>query len=149
MELLVVMAIVSIVAVSAGSMLVSGMRTFQARHVGNMVVADMRFAMEVMARDLRTARSVTLTSLDNTRDITFFLPGDSDTQPRGFDLRSGTIWRVNPNVADSAIAANVHSLLFEISDRNIVITLTSVREVDGIAGSGLPLILTTRVMRRN
>jgi len=149
MELTVGIAIIALVAVTAGSMFVAGMRSFQARHVGNMVVSDMRFAMEVMARELRTARSVSYTFPNNTHDVTVLLPGDSDTQRRGFALRSGTIWHVSPNISDSAIAANVRSLLFEISDHNIVITLTSVPAVDGIAGSGLPVTLKTRVVRRN
>jgi len=145
MELLVAMAIVSIVAVSAGSMLVAGMRTFQARHVGNMVAADMRFAMELMARDLRAATDV---SRPSASQIRFTSPGDAASLSRSFYLSTQTVTRLQGGVA-SPLAANVESLNFVLETTAIRITMTSVSSVDGVVGSGLPLTLTTRVMRRN
>jgi len=145
MELLVVMAIVSIVAVSAGSMLVAGMRTFQARHVGNMVVSDMRFAMEVMARDLRAATAVRRVSPSH---IEFTSPGDASPFSRSFHQSTSTIMR-KQGTSLSSLVDNVDLLTFAFDTTTISIAIISVPAVDGIAGSGLPLTLTTRVMRRN
>jgi len=145
MELLVVMALVSIVAVSAGSMLVAGMRTFQARHVGNMVAADMRFAMDAMASDLRSATDVILPSASQIR---FTNPGDAASLSRSFYLSTQTVTRLQSGIV-SPLAANIVSLTFALETTAIRITMTSVSSVDGVVGSGLPLTLTTRVMRRN
>jgi len=153
MELTVGIAIIALVAVTAGSMFVAGMRSFQARHVGNVVIADMRFAMEVMARDLRAA---TWFEIVSPSEIDFTIPGSTagTLEPRTFLLLNGVVsLETGPQHrrTSSPIAENVASLLFESvnSGRSIRITATSVSAVDSVTGSGLPLTMTTIVIRRN
>jgi len=153
MELTVGIAIVALVAVTAGSMFVAGVRSFEARHVGNMVMADLRFAMDIMASDLRAA---TWLDIESLTEIDFTIPGStaSTSEPRTFLLLNGVVsLETGPQQTrtSSPIAENVASLLFELgnSGRSIRITATSVSAVDGVTGSGLPLTMTTIIIRRN
>jgi len=147
MELTVGIAIIALVAVTAGSMFVAGMRSFQARHVGNVVMADLRFAMEVVASDLRAATQISPLNSPGVSQIQFIRP--SDTVWRGYHISDRTLWLTQTSAAPHSLAANVASLTFAIEPTAISITMTSVTSVDGVTGSGLPLTLTTRVMRRN
>jgi len=145
MELTVGIAIIALVAVTAGSMFVAGMRSFQARHVGNVVMADLRFALDTMTSDLRAATAV---SLSSPTQIRYTSLGDAGALSRSYYFSNQTVWRLQGGVV-SSLAANVASLTFAIEATAIRITMTSVTSVDGVTGSGLPLTLTTRVTRRN
>jgi len=152
MELTVGIAIIALVAVTAGSMFVAGMRSFQARHVGNVVMADLRFAMEVVASDLRAAMGPRLPTINNDGHISFMLPNDPAVWH--YFLQGGVIFRgrgTSRAEESSPVASNVHSLGFVLDEHSpiIDITMVSITAVDGVTGSGLPLTLTTRVRRRN
>jgi len=140
-ELVVGLAIVVLVVGAVGTMFVAGVRSYQARHTGSMVQADLRFALDYVVRELRAASAVTL---NNPSDISY----TSSAGSHRIYLIGAEIMRLRGTEL-SSLTGHVQALVFTEQSDIITITIISVTTVDNIVGSGLPLTLTTRVVRRN
>ncbi len=141
-ELVVGLAIAVLVLGAVGTMFGAGVRSYQARHTGSMVQAELRFALDYMARELRTATAITIIS---PTAISYTTVGVAHQ----VYLLGNDIMRLRGSELPSPLAGHVASLLFSEQAGTISITITSVTQVQGMVGTGMPLTMTTRVTRRN
>lgn len=146
-EMIVAIGCLSLVAVVTAALFTEGMNTYSGGQTAGMVTSDLRFALNHMSTIIRQARkdSVTINAAKNQVSLQVWDDGTSNYKSYTYK-QVGQDIRVN----DQPVCSYVQTLRFDITGREVTITITSVSSVPGSRpGSGLPITLSTRVALRN
>lgn len=143
MELIVAIAIASLIAGAVGTFSLAWQARTYASHNEAQLQNDFRYALNVIAHYLREARTIT-TSFSETRgQLTFF---NANGIAFGQNTTLRTLW-----IKDSSLPMCSHVAKFEIDTSElplVTLKLTSVDKLPGIK-RGLPITITKQVRMRN
>ena len=136
------MALLGILFAIVSGFLLQAFAVYGRQSIDTAVQSDLRYGMDYMARELRTAKAV-LSITENGSKITY-TAGQGTPSTRYFQLRGSTIQRYDTQ----PLCQYVGGLQFAYDDEAVKVAI-SVSSVSVVPGRNLPYNLYTSVVLRN